>query len=481
MNPLAASTTLKTLLPLTKKMNTQLVKVMGAITVIAKRVGKIMAPMAAGTGRIAKSLGQAVPVVRSLLLLLRILGAIRPQPTISLSDQLSKKLSGIKQKLKGFSKLRFPVVLFLKDKISGGIKTLKGKYLNPDTLVKGGKWLFNATLGSAMQQNPQSGAAKSWNRMGASADKIKGRMSSAFTQIGSGNLDKLEELLLRIEGYAQNLAQFTGGEGFQKFVELGSSALGKLLDASIAVLDFMEGLGQWISKNKEIIIPIVSGIAAAITVFGVIVPMITALQGVLIALIPVIAGISWPILAVVAAVAAVVAIWRNWDTIVEAFTAIKDKFINRVVELIAAAKEKFAGLVSAAQGFGKGLVDSIVNGIKSAPGALLKALESMLPPWVVDTLQAFGFSFGDKPKKAKGKALGLAYVPYDNYPALLHRGEQVLTRAEADQYRRGQGSFHLAKLADTIVIREEADINRIANAIASRLKGAQVNYGGVTA
>lgn len=34
-------------------------------------------------------------------------------------------------------------------------------------------------------------------------------------------------------------------------------------------------------------------------------------------------------------------------------------------------------------------------------------------------------------------ATGLYSVPYDNYAALLHKGEQVLTRAQADEYRKG--------------------------------------------
>ena len=33
---------------------------------------------------------------------------------------------------------------------------------------------------------------------------------------------------------------------------------------------------------------------------------------------------------------------------------------------------------------------------------------------------------------------GLDYVPYDGYPAVLHRGESVLTKAEAEDWRRGK-------------------------------------------
>ena len=51
-------------------------------------------------------------------------------------------------------------------------------------------------------------------------------------------------------------------------------------------------------------------------------------------------------------------------------------------------------------------------------------------------------------------AIGSAYIPYDNFPALLHRGEQVLTATEA---RKGNGSsVDLGNLEDRI----EAAIRR---------------------
>jgi phage-related protein len=36
-------------------------------------------------------------------------------------------------------------------------------------------------------------------------------------------------------------------------------------------------------------------------------------------------------------------------------------------------------------------------------------------------------------------AIGNDYIPYNNYPAVLHRGEAVLTAREADEWRRGMG------------------------------------------
>jgi hypothetical protein len=46
-------------------------------------------------------------------------------------------------------------------------------------------------------------------------------------------------------------------------------------------------------------------------------------------------------------------------------------------------------------------------------------------------------------------ATGLDYVPYDNYRARLHRGEAVLTAAEASEWRRG-GTGSSAAVADMI-------------------------------
>ena len=73
-----------------------------------------------------------------------------------------------------------------------------------------------------------------------------------------------------------------------------------------------------------------------------------------------------------------------------------------------------------------------------------------------------------------GNAYGLSYVPYDNYPARLHEGERVLTAAEARAYKNGGASITIPKLADTIVVREDADIGRIASELARKLQEAQI-------
>lgn len=50
-----------------------------------------------------------------------------------------------------------------------------------------------------------------------------------------------------------------------------------------------------------------------------------------------------------------------------------------------------------------------------------------------------------------GRAIGLDYVPYNGMPAVLHRGEAVLTAAEADEWRRGAATANQPVLAQTTV------------------------------
>lgn len=63
-------------------------------------------------------------------------------------------------------------------------------------------------------------------------------------------------------------------------------------------------------------------------------------------------------------------------------------------------------------------------------------------------------------------ASGLHRVPYDNYVAVLHEGEQILT---ANQARQGMPSG-VTITGNTLIVREEADIDRVAWALYERMR-----------
>lgn len=70
----------------------------------------------------------------------------------------------------------------------------------------------------------------------------------------------------------------------------------------------------------------------------------------------------------------------------------------------------------------------------------------------------------------KNHADGLSYVPYDGYPARLHEGERVLTASEARGY--GQG-VSVSVTVNGLTVREEADVDRIAETLAQKLSEAK--------
>lgn len=78
--------------------------------------------------------------------------------------------------------------------------------------------------------------------------------------------------------------------------------------------------------------------------------------------------------------------------------------------------------------------------------------------------------------RAYGHAYGLNYVPYDNFPTLLHEGERVLTAGQARE--ADANGVTVSITGNTFTVREEADIDRIADALCERLQSAQLSYVG---
>lgn len=110
------------------------------------------------------------------------------------------------------------------------------------------------------------------------------------------------------------------------------------------------------------------------------------------------------------------------DTTVEAATT---ELVDRAAEA-AAAEADTAGFDSA----GANAVDSFIAGMRSKLPAVRTAAQA-----IADEAED-GMNGGGGGSTRAG---GLDYVPYDGYPAILHRGESVLTKAEAEEWRTGGG------------------------------------------
>lgn len=78
---------------------------------------------------------------------------------------------------------------------------------------------------------------------------------------------------------------------------------------------------------------------------------------------------------------------------------------------------------------------------------------------------------GEIPRSAvytgSGYATGIDYVPYDNFPALLHQGERVQTAVEA-RSEGSSGGIQIVMYGTTI--REDADVDRVAAALLQKMQ-----------
>lgn len=72
------------------------------------------------------------------------------------------------------------------------------------------------------------------------------------------------------------------------------------------------------------------------------------------------------------------------------------------------------------------------------------------------------------PRNVSGYAYGLNRVPYDDFPAILHEDERILTASEARSYESSR-AIQVTVTGNEFVVRDETDIDAIAEKIATEL------------
>ena len=161
-------------------------------------------------------------------------------------------------------------------------------------------------------------------------------------------------------------------------------------------------------------------------------------------------------------------IWENvWGTVgplLQAAWAILKPILSSFID----ALDTVLGIVEKVSGAISGLVNAFKN-LASAwsNGDVQKALSNSNAANGNNTYQA---TFGGT------RAMGQSYVPRNNMLYRLHQGEAILSRRDADKWRQGQGNSTLtiAKIADTVIIREEADIDRFAEKLVRKINEQRI-------
>lgn len=70
---------------------------------------------------------------------------------------------------------------------------------------------------------------------------------------------------------------------------------------------------------------------------------------------------------------------------------------------------------------------------------------------------------------ASQRAVGISYVPYNNFPAYLHEGERVLTASEARAYKSGR-STAINITGNNFTVRNDGDIDEIVSRLADEIE-----------
>lgn len=166
------------------------------------------------------------------------------------------------------------------------------------------------------------------------------------------------------------------------------------------------------------------------------------------------------------------------------------KQVDMDLQQIDATRELTAAMVSAtdtwrqANAFSKGgaagngfTVTTTVDG-RTGEVSYTDKYGQAVDPMLVDIGGASGWTGAKKGQKNRpGYAYGLDYVPYDEFPALLHQGERVLTAAEARSADRGGGNVQVTVTGNEFHVREDSDVDAVAEALARKLRMAVLRRG----
>lgn len=256
-------------------------------------------------------------------------------------------------------------------------------------------------------------------------------------------------------------------------------AIASITEKIQEAVNWFNGLDESTKKNITTFAMIALGVGALLLVVGALLPIIASAISIFTALsaagitvgavMTFINGTMLPVIAVIAAVvAACVLLKAAWDN---NFGGIRDKtatvidFVKSKIESIKntfeTVKSKCSEFVESIKNMWQGIKDSIANNP------------------IVATVTKVVKSVTDKSDKGQKSAWGTKRVVGNDVPYRLHDGERVLTRIEADRYDKGLNTQGVNITINGLTVREEADINKIANTMVRKLKEASLGYSSV--
>lgn len=175
---------------------------------------------------------------------------------------------------------------------------------------------------------------------------------------------------------------------------------------------------------------------------------------------------SNPIILVIGAIIVAVGLLiANWDKVKKAASSVKEFVCNvfntmkdKLSNILDGVKNVFSNIFGGLIEVVKAPINFIIDGINVFIAGLNKI---KIPDWVAE----IGGKGINIPLINKLK-VGIDYVPYDEMPALLHKGERVLTADENENLNKKESgkvvNYYNSINIEKLEVKEKEDINRIA-------------------
>lgn len=344
------------------------------------------------------------------------------------------------------------------------LKMVSSPFKSFGKFLKGGgfKTLFSSK--GALSQGIESGLRTLFTGKGSFISTIVGKFKSVFSWIGKVFYANAPDMMIKAFSKVGSKLGGVFSSFFGKiFDKIGSTGIGKLASKLFSggifkvlgkvipivggffdvILDFFDGIGkadEWFGKDHSLLQTIIGGIIGAIFGTGrgvqgedLMGDIFTILGG---ALKGGAAGfvVGGPVGALAGAIIGAIANAIGGDRVASAFKSLTNyisSIPDRIVGVFTSAFNAVHDLIA------DSWVGSLLGMSKNNPSAsmgdntntLMKTVAMATPFGVVSNLLgSFGSHSG-----------GLSEVPYDNYPAFLHKGEAVLTSQQAGAVRSDGG------------------------------------------
>lgn len=284
------------------------------------------------------------------------------------------------------------------------------------------------------------------------------------------------------ETIAANEAQGKMNESMADFAKVTQPIVTKVMTALASILekvaDWVKNLDEETLKMILTIAAVVAGITPLLIIIGKVISVIGVITSALPVLGAAFAALTWPIAAAIAAVAAVIAIgvalYKNWDWLMDKasqlgsylsskFSAIKDSIINPINSAIDVLKNIDLREI------GRNIIEGLIDGIGSMAYAVKDKVEDIASSVTGGISKFLGIQSPSKVMEEMGEFTGEGFaIGIGN--SLKNIAKQARIMADIPQGLSGSQNSNTNtnnSFVVNAVIREESDVKKVANELYS--------------